>query len=406
MGKTVTYGFVSYVPVGYACVMSAPTVDRPATPAGMPRARLGAHTPGPLGGVVRSARRVVEALATPLVPGDYLDLVDPLRAGADLRGRIIDIRHETADAVTIVIRPGRGWLGHVPGQYIRIGIDIDGVRQWRAYSLTHRADGSSAAGIPAGCIAITTKAIPDGVVSNHLVRRARPGTLVMLDQATGDFCLPTPAPEKVLFLTAGSGITPVMGMLRNQLGELADAAHVHCAPTASDVIFADELHGFADSGRLALTLNLDDEHGVLDLARLDTLVPDWRERETWLCGPTGLLDAAEAHWAAAGLADALHTERFRPSTIEPGEGGTVTFSASGRTVETDGGTPILDAGEAAGVLMPSGCRMGICFGCVVTMREGAIRDLRTGDITVVEPGDELPVQTCVNAVAGACDLDL
>ncbi|HRA26287.1 FAD-binding oxidoreductase, partial [Ornithinibacter sp.] len=160
--------------------MSAPTVDRPATPAGMPRARLGAHTPGPLGGVVRSARRVVEALATPLVPGDYLDLVDPLRAGADLRGRIIDIRHETADAVTIVIRPGRGWLGHVPGQYIRIGIDIDGVRQWRAYSLTHRADGSSAAGIPAGCIAITTKAIPDGVVSTHLVRRARPGTLVML----------------------------------------------------------------------------------------------------------------------------------------------------------------------------------------------------------------------------------
>lgn len=89
----------------------------------------------------------------------------------------------------------------------------------------------------------------------------------MLDQATGDFCLPTPAPEKVLFLTAGSGITPVMGMLRNHLGELADAAHVHCAPTASDVISADELHGFADSGRLALTLNLDDEHGVLDLAR-------------------------------------------------------------------------------------------------------------------------------------------
>ncbi len=372
----------------------------------MPRARLGAHAPGPIGGVVRSARRVVEALATPLVPGDYLDLVDPLRAGADLRGRIIDVRPETSDAVTIVIRPGRGWLGHVPGQYIRIGIDIDGVRQWRAYSLTHRADGSPAAGIPAECIAITTKAIPDGVVSNHLVRTARPGTLVMLDQATGDFCLPTPAPEKVLFLTAGSGITPVMGMLRNHLGELADAAHVHCAPTAADVIFADELHSFADSGRLALTLNLDDEHGVLDLARLDTLVPDWRERETWLCGPTGLLDAAEAHWAAAGLADALHTERFRPSTIEPGEGGTVTFSASGRTVEADGGTPILDAGEAAGVLMPSGCRMGICFGCVVTMREGAIRDLRTGDITVVEPGDELPVQTCVNAVAGACDLDL
>ncbi len=373
---------------------------------GARRARLGASTPGPLGGVLRGARRVAEALASPLVPADYLDLLDPMRTGADLRGRIVEVRPETADAVTVVIRPGRGWLGHVPGQYIRIGIDIDGVRHWRAYSLTHRADGSPAAGIPAGCIAITTKAIPDGKVSTHLVRSTAAGTLVMLDQATGEFTLPTPAPAKVLFLTAGSGITPVMGMLRNHLGELEDVAHVHCAPTADDVIFADELRGHAADGRLALALNLDDEHGVLHLERLDTLVPDWRERETWLCGPTGLLDAAEAHWEAAGIAERLHTERFRPTVVEPGEGGTVTFLRAGRVVEADGSTPILDAGEDAGVLMPSGCRMGICFGCVVTMRSGAVRDLRTGEVTVVEDDATLPVQTCINAVAGTCDLEL
>jgi len=356
--------------------------------------------------VLRGARKVAEALATPLVPSDYLDLIDPLRSGADLRGRIVEVRRETADAVTVVIRPGRGWLGHVPGQYIRIGIDIDGVRNWRAYSLTHRADGTAAAGVPAGCVAITTKAIPDGKVSNHLVRATAPGTLVMLDQATGDFTLPSPAPAKVLFLTAGSGVTPVMGMLRNHLDELTDVAQVHCAPTASDVIFASELQSYADGGRLALFVNLDDEHGVLDLARLDTLVPDWRERETWTCGPTGLLDAAEARWAGADVADRLHTERFRPTVVEPGDGGQITFLTSDLTVDADGGTPILDAGEEAGVLMPSGCRMGICFGCVVTMRQGAVRDLRTGDITVVEPGDELPVQTCINAVAGSCDIEL
>ena len=349
---------------------------------------------------------MAEALATPLVPADYLDLVDPMRAGADLRGRIVEIRPETEDAATVVIRPGRGWLGHVPGQYVRIGVDVRGVRHWRAYSLTHRADGSAAAGIPAGCIAITTKAIPGGVVSNHLVREARAGQLVMLDQATGDFTLPDPAPEKVLFLTAGSGITPVMGMLRNHLGELRDVAHVHCAPTARDVVFATELRSHADAGRLALTVNLDDVHGVLDLARLDDLVPDWRERETWLCGPTGLMDAAEKHWADAGAIGRLHTERFRPSVVEPGDGGTVTFAASGRVVEADGATPILDAGEGAGVLMPSGCRMGICFGCVVPMRSGAVRDLRTGEVTVHESDEPLPVQTCVNAVAGSCELDL
>ncbi len=385
--------------------MSTETIDR-VTPQGSPRPRLGAHAPGPLGGLVRGARRVAEALATPLVPDDYLDLLDPMRSGADLRGRIVEVRPETADAATVVIRPGRGWLGHVPGQYIRIGVDIDGVRHWRAYSLTHRADGSAAAGIPDGCIAITTKAIPEGKVSTHLVRHATPGTLVMLDQATGDFTLSTPAPDKVLFLTAGSGITPVMGMLRNHLDELADVAHVHCAPSEKDVIFATELAGHHDAGRLALSLNLDDVHGVLDLARLDTLVPDWQERDTWLCGPTALLDAAEKHWADAGLPDRLHVERFRPSIVEPGEGGTVTFTRSSRVVDADGATAILDAGEDAGVLMPSGCRMGICFGCVVPMRAGAIRDLRTGEVTVHESDEPLQVQTCVNAVAGSCELDL
>ena len=89
---------------------------------------------------------------------------------------------ETADAATIVIRPGADWAGHVPGQYLRIGIDVDGVRQWRAYSLTHgpRRDGR---------ISITVKAVPDGLVSNHLVHEARPGTLVHLEQAAGEFVL-------------------------------------------------------------------------------------------------------------------------------------------------------------------------------------------------------------------------
>jgi ferredoxin len=120
-----------------------------------------------------------------------------------------------------------------------------------------------------------------------------------------------------------------------------------------------------------------------------------------------MLDAAEAHWADAGLAGQLHVERFRPSVVEPGEGGTVTFETSGVVVDADGATPILDAGEAAGVLMPSGCRMGICFGCVVTMRDGAVRDLRSGDITVAdESADGTKIQTCISAVAGRCDIEL
>jgi ferredoxin-NADP reductase len=354
---------------------------------------------------------LAEALASPLVPADYLDLFAPLRAGADLRGRIEQVRAETADAATLVIRPGADWAGHVPGQYLRIGIDVDGVREWRAYSLTHgpRADGR---------ISITVKAVPDGKVSTHLVREARPGTLVHLEQAAGDFVLP-PEGGQFLFVTAGSGITPVIGMLRNLfpstdegvLRPARSAVHdivvVHVAPSRPDSIFIRDLEALDAAGAIRLVARYDDQHGLLDLALLDELVPDLTERHTFACGPAGMLDALEQHHTERGLA--LSTEQFRPTLAATGEGGHVTF-ADGTEVDADGGTPLLDTGEAAGVLMPSGCRMGICFGCVVPLREGSVRDLRTGELTIADPmtcgAGGVPIQTCISAAAGPCHLDI
>ncbi|MER5704958.1 ferredoxin reductase [Micromonospora sp. NPDC002296] len=344
--------------------------------------------------------RLAETATTPLLPEDYLDLVAPLRSGAALRGRIVDVRPETRDAATVTIRPGRGWRGHTPGQYVRLGVDVDGVRQWRAYSLT------SVPGHRDGLISVTVKAIPDGRVSNYLVRRARPGTLVQLDQAQGDFVQPATAPERILFVTAGSGVTPVMGMLRAGATGPADVVLVHSAPTPADVVFADELRDLAGRGAIRLVERHTDTDGVLGVAELADLVPDHLDRQTWACGPVGLLDAVEAHWAAHGAADRLHTERFRPTVISPGAGGAVTFTRAGVTVDADGGAALLDVGEDAGVLMPSGCRMGICFGCVVPLRQGAVRDLRNGDVTTAVPGDGVLIQTCVSAAAGTCDIDL
>ena len=357
--------------------------------------------------LVRRAARLAERATTPLLPADYLDLFDPLRPGADLRGRIVAVEPETADAATIVIRPGADWAGHVPGQYVRIGVDVDGVRLWRAYSLTHgpRADGR---------ISITVKAVPGGKVSNHLVREARPGTLVHLEQAAGEFVLPTDG-AKLLFVTAGSGITPVIGMLRNlfpvaesgvvRLPRSADydITVVHVAPSEPDSIFIANLRALDAAGLIRLVARYDDEHGVLDVADLADLVPDLHERTTFACGPAGLLDALGAHHDEHGIP--LLTEQFRVGTLVAGEGGTVTFSRSGTTVQADGATPLLDAAEDAGMLMPSGCRMGICYGCVLPLREGAVRDLRTGEVTTAAPGDGVLVQTCISAAAGACDLD-
>jgi ferredoxin-NADP reductase len=352
--------------------------------------------------------RLAELATTPLLPADYLDLFNPLRAGADLRGRIEEVHAETPDAATIVIRPGADWAGHVPGQYVRIGVDVEGVRLWRAYSLTHgpRSDGR---------ISVTVKAVPEGKVSNHLVHQAKVGTLLHLEQAAGEFVLP-PEGGKFLFLTAGSGITPVIGMLRNLFpvadsgvvrlprSEAFDIVVVHVAPSEPQSIFIDNLRDLDAAGLIRLQARYDDQHGVLDVADLTTLVPDLAERTTLACGPAGMLDALEQHHSERGLP--LLTEQFRVATVAAGEGGTVSFSRTGKTVDADGATPLLDAGEAAGVLMPSGCRMGICFGCVVPLREGAVRDLRNGELTTAAEGDGVQIQTCISAAAGACDIDL
>ena len=350
--------------------------------------------------------RLAELLATPLVPDDYLDLVHPLRAGGPLRGRVEEVVPETRDAATLVIRPSADWAGHVPGQYVRVGVDVDGVRQWRAYSLTHgpRRDGR---------ISITVKAVADGLVSPHLVHDTRPGTMLHLEQAAGEFVLdPDQLDSKLLFVTAGSGITPVIGMLRNLFpvtddGVLQrarrDITVVHLAPSHPDSIFIRDLEALDAAGAIRLLPRYDDQHGLFDVSELEQLVPDLRERRTFACGPTGLLDALADHHADRGLD--LFVEQFRTSRVEPGEGGVITVA--GKEIAADGATPILDAVEAEGVLIPSGCRMGIYFGCVVPMTEGAVRDLRNGAVTTAVPGEGGPVkiQTCINAAAGPCHLD-
>ena len=338
-------------------------------------------------------------LTTPLTPDDYLALVNPLWSAKETCGRVEAVHPETADAATLVIRPGRHWVPHKPGQWVRVGVDIDGVRHWRTYSL------SSPPTRPGGCVTITVKAIPDGLVSGHLVRRTPPGTILGLGRPEGEFVLPEPPPPRVLFLTAGSGITPVRPMLHALLArpDSPDVMLVHSAPTPQEVIFGRELRELA--ARLP-NLRLHERHtrieGRLKLAELPELCPDWTERAVWACGPPGLLEEVTTHWT--GPAERLHIERFRPEPVaKGGEGGRVRFTKSGREARADGGTPLLTVGENAGVLMPSGCRMGICRSCLVPLASGRVRDLRTGRVHG-EAGDL--IQTCVSAAAGPVEIEL
>jgi stearoyl-CoA 9-desaturase NADPH oxidoreductase len=352
----------------------------------------------------RRALRALRSLFTPLLPDDYLELINPLWNTTELRGRIQSIKREDGNAVTITIKPGWEWPGHEPGQYLRIGMVIDGVHHWRAYSLTSDPDRAD------GCICITPKLVEEGVVSPFLNREAKPGALVRLGGVEGGFVLPDPVPDKLLFVTAGSGITPVMSMLRHLdgAGELHDAVHLHSARGADFVTFGERLRELdARSDGYRLHIQDTKAEGRIGPGDLDELCPDWREREIFLCGPAEMLDAFHDHVEAHGDADRVHMERFQPSDEvgdgERGEGGTVKFLESDLEATSDGDKPILVVGEEAGADLPFGCRQGICHTCVGKLCKGKIRDLRTGKVSGSE--GEM-VRTCINAPEGPVEIAL
>jgi ferredoxin-NADP reductase len=347
---------------------------------------------------------MLRSFTSPLCPDDYLELVNPLWSTRELRGRIEAVQRHSAPAVTVLIKPGWEWPGHLPGQYVRLGLEVDGRHHWRAYSLTSDPDRAD------GCIAITPKLVESGTVSPFLFKRARRGMLVRLGGVEGSFVLGDPVPRRLLFLTAGSGITPIMSMLRSLAATraLEDVVHIHSERSRAGVIFAAELHALERTHRgYRLREQISGREGRLTPARLAEACPDWRERETFLCGPAGLIAAMRARWQQDGDPARLHTEHFQPDTqlgeAAHGSGGTIRFARSGIEACSDGTQPILAAGERAGAKLAHGCRMGICHSCVGTLTSGRVRDLRSGRVHG-QPGETLRI--CINAPEGPVEIDL
>lgn len=372
-------------------------------------------------------RRLAGVLSWPAPPGSYRRLIDPLAPGTGVRAVIEAVVPETDRAATVVLRPGPGWQPHRPGQWVSVGVDVDGVRHHRCYSITSLPVHGPGARSDRDVITITVQAVPDGVVSNHLVRDARPGDVLHLDGPDGDFTLApvddaTSGPgvdRPLMFVTGGSGITPVLGMLRaldvgsEPAASMNDVVVVHHAPTERSALFADEIRAL-ERRHAGLTFHLvETGPGApppeLELTpdRLDDLCSDWRDRETWVCGPRPLVEAVESLWADPGQDTfrALHVERFTPTVpadLDQVEG-TLTFARSGASVTSDGSRTVLDLAEDADLAPMVGCRMGVCRRCVVPLRSGTVVDLRDGRIEC-EPGAH--VQICVAAPVGDVEIEI
>jgi len=356
-----------------------------------------------------SALRIAEALTTPHGVDRYLELVHPMLTVRELRAEVVGVARSTADTVTLTLRPTRQWRGFRAGQFVQVHVVIDGVRRTRCYSPAcsqHRADGS---------VELTIKAHPEGLVSQYLHREARPGLVVGLSQADGVFTLPSPRPDRVLLVSGGSGITPVLSMLRTLVdeGHRGEIVFLHYAPDEQHVAYLDELRALAaaqDNVRLVLAYT-DAEadggelRGRFRAEHLRAAAPWYREAETFLCGPPALMTAIGAHYAGARLDDRLHTEEFAPAPVVALDGaatGELTFTRSGRAAANDG-TPILVQAEAAGLAPEHGCRMGICFSCTAVKTSGCTRNVLTGELN---PDPDTEIQVCISAPVGDVAVDL
>ncbi len=348
--------------------------------------------------------RVVEALASPHGVDRYLEIVNPMWAAHEVRARIVDITREVEapghpPVATITFQPTSTWRGHRAGQHVQLGVEVDGARR------TTRVFTISSPDSKAGDrFTITLRANPDGVVSRYLVERARVGTMVHLSQAQGDFVLPDQVPDHIVFITGGSGITPAMSMLRSlqRRTHRGRITFLHYAQSPQHQIFAAELEEVRRSGYGTDVHLLHPELGdpALSPAYLERLVPGYRDVPTWACGPAPLMEAV--HGAYDG-ADALRVEYFKPPKVSTGKvEGDVAFTRTGTTAANSGAT-LLEQAEAAGLTPAFGCRMGICFSCTATKKEGTVRNVLTGETSSL-PDEEIRI--CVSTPEGDCSVEL
>jgi ferredoxin-NADP reductase len=315
-----------------------------------------------------------------------------------VHGRIVAVDRSATNAVLLTIEPNRNWTGFAAGQYTQLSIEIDGVRHTRCYSMCSVAGSAKR-------LQLGIKAHPQGLVSQWLVANAEVGMVVGLTPATGEFVLPAARPARILLVSGGSGITPVLSMLRTLCaeGHSGPVTFLHYNASPEAVLCGDEIEALAlahPNVRVVMHYG-----ALIEAAHLDDAEPHWRDADAFVCGPAPMMDAVRAHYDAAGAGERFHNEVFTLAAFvgEAGNvGGSIRFGASGLVVESDGRV-LLEQAEAAGLSPQNGCRMGICHTCPRKLAAGTVRDVVTGELCSDQGVD---VRICVSVPVGDVAIDL
>ena len=355
-------------------------------------------------GLVRSAlaSRPVQALTSPHTVDHYLDQLHPLWTVEHVRARVVDVIRETDVATTVVLRPNGAWEGFRAGQHIEFGVEVDGTRKVRVFSV-------SCSEAQKGTVSVSVKAHDDGYVSRFLNRDLAQRTIVHLSQATGEFVLPETMPDEIALVSGGSGITPVMSMARTlrDRGHRGRVTFLHYAKSRADEMFSDELDALAGELHDAEVVRVYTREpetdatlaGRFQLGHLEHLGVEPTAVPTWVCGPAGLIAAVRDTYADLGADDQLHAEYFKVPSVDldaEDATGTLSFDASGSTADNSGAT-ILEQAEAAGLTPAYGCRMGVCNTCAVKKLSGAVRHVVTGEVGA---NTDETIKVCVQVPVG------
>lgn len=339
--------------------------------------------------------------------------------------RVVPVTH---DMVTLVLEPTRpGGVAFLPGQYLTLAADVDGVPVERCYTI------SSPPTRP-HLLTITVKRVPGGGLSPYLHDRLRPGDRLTVRGPLGEFGVATwPAPSYLL-LSGGSGITPTLSTLRTvaDLAEPVDVVVVHHARTPADLVCRAEVEALAAAhGSVRVVWVCEDDaapasglpswagpRGRVDATQLAALVPDLTDREVLTCGPPGYMAAVRAALAEIGAdPDRCHEESFvlgstgaptvgldegpstpgRPTTAATG-GATIRFARSGLDVRCPPGVSVLEAAAAAGLTLPSSCTEGLCGTCTSTLVSGSVDMQHQGGIRPRQVAQNLFLPCCSTPV--------
>lgn len=320
--------------------------------------------------------------------------------------RVVERTVESRDAVTLVLQPNRHFTGFAAGQHLNVTAEIEGVRHTRSYSPSDapRADGR---------LSLTVREIAGGKMSTTLCSHLKVGDVVELGPAFGEM---TGFDGPRLYCAAGSGITPLMSLIRAaaraNLALDLDLDLIYWAQRRDERCFAEELRTLAATLpglRVHLVLTReptlqDGEHaGRPDASLLATLVPDHARRVVYACGPSGFVDSLRG--LLADRCAGFHAEAFTPLATIAAVTGTVRveLAQSRRTLEIAAGTPLLEALEAQGLKPAYGCRMGLCNTCACGKRAGTTQNIVDGALDA-EPSSAL--RLCVSRAASDLILDL